>query len=432
MQLYRDIPLPERNTRDCLALIDWARERDPIGHRVHCGLAIATMALLPLSSSLGSIASTLLIGYAILRTPVLWRCWAICCRSWMLLPAILFFLWCAIALAWSEDPVSGARALKSQRYLLLIPALVPMARLARPLLFAMVGGLAFQNVVQIAEISGLTRSFEAGDDPRTGGLSHSPLPVGLWLIFGLGVLTDHSLFARKSHSLARGTLGALAAVGLIISGARSAFIGAALALPTGILVSMKTIRARSVLLWGAITLVLGGVLLAGLLAIDTPMTHYITSTVPNVKRALVDGDFKSSSGQRLLWWRIGLESSAKHPLIGIGLGDTKALLDADIRIQTRGGTFHRDDVHSSYISALVEMGAVGFLLYVAASGWLLVTCVRRARRGAVFGAALVSASVAWCVFNVFSTGYTSGQVFALYGVIAAFALMPITRNDLAE
>ena len=123
---------------------------------------------------------------------------------------------------------------------------------------------------------------------------------------------------------------------------------------------------------------------------------------------------------------------AKHPLIGIGLGDTKALLDADIRIQTRGGTFHRDDVHSSYISALVEMGAVGFLLYVAASGWLLVTCVRRARRGAVFGAALVSASVAWCVFNVFSTGYTSGQVFALYGVIAAFALMPITRNDLAE
>ena len=71
MALFQPID-PLRPNAPFLACIDWAARRDPLGHKVHLTIAIIALAMIPLSSSIATIGSSILFVYAALRAPTIW------------------------------------------------------------------------------------------------------------------------------------------------------------------------------------------------------------------------------------------------------------------------------------------------------------------------------------------------------------------------
>ena len=167
MALFRSLP-PPASDATFIDHVDWAARRDPIGHQVQLWIAMACLAMIPLSSSLASIGSTILFVYAALRTPTIHATWRPLGRNACALLVIGLYLWLSLTLLWSSDPGHGTRLLRGSRYLLLIPALLPLLRHSNLLLGALCVGVLFQNIIQWFETDG------------TGGLSEHAGYAALW------------------------------------------------------------------------------------------------------------------------------------------------------------------------------------------------------------------------------------------------------------
>jgi O-antigen ligase len=395
-------------------------QRDPLGHRVHLCLALITMATILLSSSLATISSSLLIGYAILRAPTLWRTWRNLPRTPMVIMAVALYAWLAITLSWSPDTESGTRLLRGSRYLLLIPALIPMMLHARLLLWAVVFGVIIQCVAQLT-------AFLAGWTDAPGGLSGHPGHTGLWFSLGLGALILMQPF-QPVQLIARVTLTVVAMTGLVATEARSAIAGTMLGLVAGtafLLLGIRNNGVRLALAGATVAVLVLGILIGSQTHVGTRINQAYTA----LSTPYTEGEFAMDQ-TRPLWWRIGLSQWREHPIIGAGIGSAKIAIPENpevLRIleQAPENTrVIRDDYHSLYVTTLADAGLVGFGLLVA---WLATLGWRILGSGMIAPILLVGL-VTYLGYGFFNTTLFSGRLVAFAATLMAFSVIRLPEQ----
>jgi len=81
-------------------------------------------------------------------------------------------------------------------------------------------------------------------------------------------------------------------------------------------------------------------------------------------------DFQEISNQgRLFIWKESLKSIAKHPFLGVGIGNFPVILEQDVLLQKAGST-----AHNIYLNSGVEMGILGMILIIMIFYEILKKC----------------------------------------------------------
>ena len=421
MPLFREIERPATNA-PFESQIDWAARRDPIGHKVHLALALFALTLVPLSSTAASIGSTPLLIYALMRFPTIRHTWRCLTRNACWICLCLFFAWLAVSLAWSPDPQHGARLLRGARYLIIVPALLPLMRHANLLLAAVCTGVFIQNSAQIIEWMIHPRS-------ATGGLDDHPGFTGLWFTFCIGILLTASSGNTRQRLILQ-TSSIIPAIGIMLTTARSVLLGAALAIAC--LAIAKIVKRPGWKSISAVLVLVMGALVYGVIAPESPMLKRIDAAISGFesRRNATLEDIPSYEETRYIWWEIGLDHFRHSWLFGDGLGSAEVSITNDPRITvpTKSGVENtyllRDDYHSSFVTCAAESGIIGLTLLIT---WLgLLAC--QLPNGRRIRAALAMALIGYLVFSVFNTTIFSGRVLCLPMVLIAFTINPLPNS----
>jgi len=192
-----------------------------------------------------------------------------------------------------------------------------------------------------------------------------------------------ALAARGARRIAALSLATLLFVGLLLSGSRTAWIGAGvagilyLAVVAAGLLRRDPARLRPLLLGAAITVLLA----AGLVALFPGRTGAILrgriaslGDPAAVRQALTAG--------RLGFWRAGSAMLAAHPLAGVGPGRVPARFSEYRPVSLR---VDAENVHDWPLQCLDENGLVGGALLLLPFAMLLPRLAREGRRAAESG-----------------------------------------------
>ena len=421
MALFREIARPPANA-GFESHLDWAARRDPIGHRIHLALALFALALIPLSSTAASIGSTPLFVYTLLRAPTIHRCWSGLLRNPCFLCLFTLYAWLALTLSWSPDPDQGLRLLRGSRYLLIVPALLPLMRHTGLLVAAICSGVLVQNIAQFSK-------WMIIQDYFGGGLEHHPGFAGLWFILAIGILLTYPS-PGKTPRITQRVSAILPAMGITLTGARSILLGAGTSLMLFLGVALVFRRSGWKITAAACILILG-LLCAPLIMPHTPMAQRVAGAVEGFQSNSQMDDLNAPGREqvRYVWWEIGMTHWRDAWLMGDGLGSAERSINESPRVleATRGGTENtyllRDDYHSLFVTVAAESGAIGLMLVTA---WLVLLGAQ-IRRAGTLNMALYMGFIGYLIFSVFNTTIFSGRVACLPLVIMALSTHVLPR-----
>jgi O-antigen ligase len=112
----------------------------------------------------------------------------------------------------------------------------------------------------------------------------------------------------------------------------------------------------------AVLTMAAAVIFLGVFYLSSERFHkQVNHTIANVEKVVVKGNYQSSAGYRLEWYRGAINIGMDHPVTGVGVGgvtkELRSRTDAgEIRIPT-------DNVHSEFLNMLVAGGVPGLLLF---------------------------------------------------------------------
>ena len=226
---------------------------------------------------------------------------------------------------------------------------------------------------QASILAGLGPSGEV----RSGGLLMQPAWNGLALslIYCLAILSAH-LFSRRSRWLG-GVVSLLCLVGVFFSDTRAAWLGCAFA-SLILLWRPSTTQARTHLKRLGVVAATAACILALALLPETSARQRL--------------DDAGTVLYRLNLWKVALSMAGDRPLLGSGfttfqgnVADYRQEMTVGCResgqIRCLGGRMNigNDAAHNTLLSILVELGAIGLVLYLGA----LVVMFRRAKTAAL-------------------------------------------------
>jgi len=419
---------PPRELAAVQATLDYARRRDPVGHKVHTALAAFYLVTLPVSTALSGISFALLLGYALLRLPNTWRCYSALLRMPVLWALAAWVAFGAITIAWSSDAAQGWDEIRAARAILVPAMLWPVLDRAPWLISAALVGVALQNTAQLCQGLGVL-GFEPGENGRLEGTLH-PIQTGAWCAAAM-CWHANALVLEGGRRRVIAIVGfAAAAAGLITTGSRGPWIAAAAGAP--ILVIAMAIRrpaARRALI--AMTL-LGVVAMLAAWPIARRMVEpRVERALEEIRAAREDGIYWTSAGLRIGLWRWAWEIYREAPVLGKGAGSFQDQLDlhpeyAAIRAKIRPGSSRedwmtRDHAHSIYLQTLATRGAIGgFTLLL-----VIVLLIRRCaldRPDHPYSDAALAILVTWLVGAQFDCYDLAGHLCGLLGLLAAVTL----------
>jgi O-antigen ligase len=362
---------PPRGNDAISATLRYARQRDPIGHRLHLLLALAHVFTLPLSTAGSSVTFALLLVYAILRLPSTWRCYTALLRVPIVWVLVLWTGWMALSLAWSPDPRQGVEELWTMRMALLPPALWPVLDRAPWIIGAALLGVLGQQVAQLLQYTHLLNLRPQEPPGRLGGWIH-PIQTGAWCAAAMcwyvsAILTGHG---RGRWILAAGLV--LAAIGLLATESRGPWLAAVLALPAALLV-IALRRPRS---WrAAVVLLVAGLLGAAVVwpIAGDAVSARVQQAVEDYQAARDDGIYSTNIGLRVGQWRWTWDIFTGAPVVGVGAGGFRTaqaqqpLFREALRDRSdKADKMTRDHPHSTTLYVLATTGAIGGAIVLAA------------------------------------------------------------------
>lgn len=285
--------------------------------------------------------------------------------------ATAFVGWSALSLFWSLDPAATVRWLKTYVQLLVLAYLIwdlyPTARAIRAGLQAYVLG-AWVAIVSISInfLAGNTASFNRysvhGFNADDAGLV---LALGMPIAWGLGILQFRQRQAGPLKWLNLAYL-PLAFLGITLTGTRMALIATVPAILFGI-VSLGNLRRRQRVFISLLAI-------AGILAI----IPFIPAN--SVERLLTTGQEISTGalGGRSHIWRMGLQTFAEHPVLGVGSGAFKTAVGIG------------NVAHNTFVSILTETGIVGLALFLGMVGFSVIQAQKHPPTGVRFWLTLLA------------------------------------------
>jgi len=91
----------------------------------------------------------------------------------------------------------------------------------------------------------------------------------------------------------------------------------------------------------------------------------------DMKKMVYENNYRGSLPARIALWKIGSENFLSSPLMGTGIGDEAQNSKEDIKryqlesFMSTNGVFHYVDYHNAFVQYLVQLGIVGFLLFLS-------------------------------------------------------------------
>lgn len=93
-------------------------------------------------------------------------------------------------------------------------------------------------------------------------------------------------------------------------------------------------------------------------------------TIYDIQKMVTQKDFTGSLSARIVLWKIGTENFLHSPIIGTGIGDEAKYSQEDLLkfkldyFVNSNGTFYYVDYHNAFVQYLVQLGIVGFILFL--------------------------------------------------------------------
>jgi O-antigen ligase len=242
---------------------------------------------------------------------------------------------------------------------------------------------------------------------RSAGTRSHPLTYAECLLFAFGLVMS---FLTDPTEKARGRWVWMAFIligGLMASQSRGPWLAS-------ILMTVLLVAARPT----ARTLKL-------VVLLSLPCVLFIFTPTLRSRFASIGDQSHHSNAERLHMWSAGFDIFKKHPLLGVGPGNVKAMtVDYQTPKERLGGPWGH--LHSTYINLLVERGALGllaFLLFLAVMSWELF---RGSREGTPFGRSLCLGALlgitGFAISGLTETNYNDTEVLMSLYLICGAAL----------
>lgn len=435
--INRDLPAPDvwpplRAGEAIRAAVRYARERDPVGHRVHIALACLYAAMLPLSTGPKDIAFILLVGYALIRLPNTWRAYPAVLRWALVWATIGWTIWQGITILWSADPGEGLSSLRAFRVILTPLALWPVLDAVVLMIGSFLIGVFAANVIQLSqglELFGL----KPADDERLRSAIH-PIQFGTMCIAAICWHLAALLRGGRAWWRATPWWGALtviglgaATLGLIFTGSRGPWIAAAITIPLMLIVTLLR-RPGSRRATGAVLIVgIVGTVIAWPLVSGMVVTRY-QQAVDELNQAIEGDAYATSTGLRIKLWSWAIDAWQTNPVFGIGAGGYRSAQYEHPEFQRLIAEHPEDEdylarhhAHQTYLHVLCCTGLIGagFMLAVLA---LVIWRAWRDPADHLYADGTLFALVGWLVGANFDAYHLNGHLFGLFWFIAALTL----------
>jgi len=434
MSLFKDAPKPvcwppPKDAAGVNSLLDYARDRDPIGDKVHLMLAVLFLFTIPIYPTAASIAFGMLTFYSLVRVHVTWRCFTLIFANPIIICSALFVAWSAVSLLWSDDIDNGLGHLRSMRIFFVPFLLWPIVAHWRWLLNGLVIGVLVLNILQFVDVFQMIQ--HGGDISRTSGsIGGHPPTAGLWcaastlVILGtLNKLPSWQFFA----SLIAMTL---ASIGCVVASGRGNLIGLVLAFGLFALIRFRSKKSLTLIFTTLITVTILCAIVWNLPKVGLFLQQRIHQAFSGFNSYVQDDNPRSSTGIRLAWWSSSIRAVQEHPLIGVGLGGFSAWTIEDEGFAsykerwpkwTEKSIVGASHTHSMYMSVLAEGGLIGLLLFLALILYSAISCWR-IRNHSVWGAIICSLLMLWLIAGFFDSFHYHAQTLSLFCFIITLTM----------
>jgi O-antigen ligase len=276
-----------------------------------------------------------------------------------------FIAWAALSLFWTVDPPETFRMVRTYIQLLVLVYLLwdlysTPTRIRAGLQAYVLGAYIAIASVVFNLMTGSTGSFNRytveGFNADTAGLM---LALGMPMAWGLGILQTREHRGGLLRWLNLSYM-PLAFLGIALTATRTALISTIPAILFAVASLARLSPGRR--------LIAGTVAVAGVLAV-APLIPEVS-----VERFLTTGTEISTGalGGRGHIWKLGLQTYAQHPVLGVGAGAFKAAVGIG------------KVAHNVFISILVELGIVGIALFLGVLGVALANAMKHPPWGTRF------------------------------------------------
>jgi hypothetical protein len=328
---------------------------------------------------------------------------------WIAVPAAAFIAWASLSLLWALDPEEGAIVLLFFVFpfaaLLAVVARAPFAAwLPRALAYSLVGlatmfaaiGLyqAWTHTLVFAQDLRVANAYTTYF--RVTSLFKDPSIYGRQLVLALALLVT-LLWLGRTRGLVAALLAAIIFGGLYFSYSQSSLV----VLFATVLVASLVLAdrlSRNVVIGIAVAMAIAG----GAMAAIEVSEH---------------GIGRASSGRTRLVSVTG-HVIANHPVAGVGIGSQPLAAKKELDTRRRAS---KNASHTTPLTVLAELGAVGFLLYIAFLAGAVRLLWEAIRRDRVFGIGLGVCFLVLFLHSLFYSGFFEDPV--MWGVLGVAAML---------
>lgn len=345
--------------------------------------------------------------------------------------------WLAISSMWSAG---GGRAwihdVQSLRFLLVLLFFWPIMQYRGLMVLALCIGGALGQCVQGVHLLSVQFGwglFDRFDDRISGWWD--PVVGGSLLCVLLGLHMGAMLWTSAPRVRLIAGLGVAAALGgIVLTGTRGAYIGAALLVPTAIAARVIFAERGGVRPWRLLASLLAAALLAAILAgavawavAGDRIGARVDRGVQEVRAAMQSQNYDSDTGMRLAMWRWAIAAIREHPLIGVGAGGYQPWVRAQSpeRAEALGAPLAaaakvHAHAHSWYLHSAAITGLIGLGLLVTMLGYAVISGLRERR---------VPESEHDRYRATLAGAYTAGPALGLLGLCTAGIFDSISVNQ---
>ncbi len=332
---------------------------------------------------------------------------------WIAAPAAALIGWASLSLLWALDPEEGSIALLFFLFpfaaLLAVVARSPYAPwLPRALAVCLVGlatvfaavGLyqAWSHTLVFAQDLRVANAYSTYF--RVTSLFKDPSIYGRQLVLALTLLVV-VLWLRRVRPLPAALVAAFIFGGLYFSYSQSS-----------LLVLFATVLAVSVLLAERPS---RNIVIAVAAAVTLAASALAVASVKD------DGLTRATSGRTRLVSVTG-HVIANHPVAGVGIGSQPLAAKQELETRRRAA---KNASHTTPLTVLAELGAIGFVLYLAFLAGAARLLWEGYRRDRVFGLGLAACFLVLLLHSLFYSGFFEDPV--MWGVLGVAAMVIATR-----
>ena len=375
---------------------------------LHVRVAAIFLAALPISTAFSNVMLLVLVLSALVQGKPMRQVIVERLQTKFALFAMLFVIWNALSLLWSQDVAAGVEGLKAQR-LLLLPLFWPYGGSAT-WRFGLLLGTALAGVASVLAVAGLALPGVEVFDGRVVPFQH-PIVLGVLCAAGLVLALDAWSTVLPRHRLAIASSIVLTLCALLMSGSRTGMLATLTAVPISLVMLHR--RMRIAALVGAALVV----------PVGLSQHDILEDRWSDAWQEL--GQWRESP-ETSVGWRVAAldaawEVGTQRLWIGQGYGGVRSAVPVDHPVRAQSERFSNDregplNLHNSWANAFARTGVVGVVLLMGVCGCAVSVILRSESIHQASGLGLLAV---WGVLGLFDAGLGTGVTLAILALAVA-------------